>query len=711
MPPRSPCSGVTPILWVDTCCIDKSSSAELSDTTIDIFLKPLHDFLVRVRDKKAKAEPEPTINFAEQLALALFDGDVVAIERLLSLGESLETHTSDLYGFAPLHWAVAGGSVESIRLLFQNGVDALFTTKMGWTAIHVSALSNKSVWKAIMAQYWFSSEDDLDDLASKLANSRTDDHFETALHLAATSSLNLDYEDSFFWELSGGLLKHSYLFSRNKHDETPLHRAAAFNNVGVIRSIARLRDEGRLNFINVVDNYGRTPLWHAPATGSCEAIEALITLDASVDLADDIGRSPLHAACRGGHHKAVELLLHEGARQLPQSSIMGLTVMDYAAMFGYAKCLPHLLNLSSLMNEQQSRSLETMATLNRALHIAASCGSRKCVEFLCKAGANPFQSFDLYLKLADSRRYATIVDKSCDTAAAAAMEGNREIVKYFATLDTCKEHRLRKQSGSDIPLGLSDDVDVITSQRPLLPEGAAQSELDSVGYQDEGYPAQQQPQTAIAPLPLPSENSPVSSSYPSVAQNRYGSPRQTFRDFINPRASAPFANPSSGIGSHSAILPALSSPAHPQLGSGQGSSAYNQNQKSTVASQTTVVANLVRMLGPIGNQGMLQDPPPTEPDLLRYDFFKDDFVYQIRDTEGSSTLDSNGFPVFEIATESLLDMLLNDGSGSAQASPRNLEAEETSAVDSKADEMSAKVDALNPLVSSLVSPGFWDKLG
>ncbi|RDW63503.1 hypothetical protein BP6252_11048 [Coleophoma cylindrospora] len=683
----------------------KPSSPKLGlDTTIDLFMKPLHDFLVRVRDEKAKAEPESTINFAEQLALALFDGDVVEIERLLSLGESLETYTSDLYGFAPLHWAVAGGSVESIRLLFQNGVDALFTTKMGWTAIHVSALSNKSVWKAIMAQYWFSSEDDLEDLASKLANSRTDDHFETALHLAATSSLNSDYEDSFFWELSGDLLKHSYLFSRNKHDETPLHRAAAFNNVGVIRSIARLRDEGKLNFINVVDNYGRTPLWHAAATGSCEAIEALITLDASVDLADDIGRTPLHAACRGGHQKAVELLLHEGARQLPQSSVMGLTVLDYAAMFGYAKCLPHLLNLSSLMNEQQSRSLETLAALNRALHIAASCGSRKCVEFLCKAGANPYQSFDLYLKLDDSKSYAIIVDKSCDAAAAAAMEGNREILKYFTTSDTCKKHRLRKQSGSDIPLGFSDDVDAITSQRPSVPEGAAQSELDIVDY-GEAYPAQQQPQSAVAPIPLPSENPPVSSGYSTVAQNRYGSPRQTYRDSINPRASAPFANPSSGIGSHSAILPALSSPAHPQLGSGQGPSAYNQNQKSTVASQTTVVANLVRMLGPIGNQSMLQDPPPTEPELLRYDFFKDDFVHQIRETEGSSTLDGNGFPVFEIATES--DVLLNDGSGSAQASPQNLEAGETPAVDSK----SARVDTLNPLVSSTVSPGFWDRLG
>ncbi len=292
------------------------------------------------------------------------------------MGEYLDSHTSDLYGFAPLHWAVAGGSIESVRMLLQNGVSPLSLTKEGLTAIHVSALFNRSAWRVISAQ-GHSGE-----LLNDLANKRTKDHLETALHLAAAYCLNSESGLSFFLELSKDVLEFVPLLARNKYDETPLHRAAASNNVGVIRSIVRQGNQYKPDFIDVVDQYGRTPLWHAAATGSCDAIKVLISLNASINLTDDMGRSPLHAACRGGHQGAVEVLLQEGAWQSTQTSILNLTALDYAAMFGHVECLRHLLNMRSPTHALLLNTPERLNSPNQALHIAASCGWLKCVEIL-----------------------------------------------------------------------------------------------------------------------------------------------------------------------------------------------------------------------------------------------------------------------------------------------------------------------------------------
>ena len=266
----------------------------------------LHDFVKRVQNQEAIGDSEHPVSFEDQLAVALFKGDKTKAEGLLAVGFDLETSTSDLYGFTALHWAVAGGFWESIPLLFKYGVNPLVLTREGWTALHLAAVLSKSTWKAFLAP-GHSNED-----FNELANKRTRDHLETSLHLAAAYCQNSERGVSFFKELSRDALNGATLFARNKHDETPLHRAAAFNNAGIIQSIVNQEPQSTPGFIDVVDRYGRSPLWHAAATGSCDAIQILLSFNASINLTDDLGRSGLHAACRGGYHEAVEMLLQEG---------------------------------------------------------------------------------------------------------------------------------------------------------------------------------------------------------------------------------------------------------------------------------------------------------------------------------------------------------------------------------------------------------------
>jgi len=230
----------------------------------DLFRTPLHDFVKRVHNQEAMADPECPVSFEDQLAVALFRGDQTKIERLLADGVDLDTFTSDLYGFAPLHWAVAGNSIQSINLLLKNGVSPLSITREGWTALHVSAVLGISTWRAPGA---FLSHGRSDEDFNELVNSRTRDHLETALHLAAASCQNSEYGVSFFRELSHDALDGATLFAPNKHDETPLHRAAAFDNSGIIKSIINRKAQSKPDFIDVVDRDGRSPLWHAAATG------------------------------------------------------------------------------------------------------------------------------------------------------------------------------------------------------------------------------------------------------------------------------------------------------------------------------------------------------------------------------------------------------------------------------------------------------------
>jgi ankyrin repeat protein len=99
-------------------------------------------------------------------------------------------------------------------------------------------------------------------------------------------------------------------------------------------------------------------------------------------------------ACRGSHHRTVQFLLLEGASQSTETSILSLTPLHYAAMFGHVKCIQILLNSEP----------EKLSTWSKGLHIAASCGWVECVKLLCTSGADLSKSYQYYLKLDDGKR-------------------------------------------------------------------------------------------------------------------------------------------------------------------------------------------------------------------------------------------------------------------------------------------------------------------
>ncbi|KAM0255467.1 hypothetical protein ACHAQJ_005767 [Trichoderma viride] len=408
---------ISPLAWIVQPVRVASSSGE------GAFMKPIHDFLAALW-RKPSGKVYKELSVAEKLAEALFLGEVDQVQALIAIAmPNIDLPTTDAYGFAPLHWAVAGGSAGCIQLLRRNGANLRSLTGRGLSAAHIAALCNSKVWDAL------ADSDDQTELA-RLANERTKHFSETPIHLAAASSPDTEFGTAFFIQLMEWSWEHTGLTPRNAFDETPLHRAAAGNNVGAIRALAT---RSYHCYVDDGDQYGRTPLWHAAAAGAHNAIVALIRLGATVNLTDDLGRSPLHAACRGGRHEAVNALLEQGARTDTETNLLSLLPMDLAAMFGFTECLNFLL-------DPRWRAV-TQTNLDRALQIAASFGQYECVDRLCRHGANPYVAFEYYLQAHDG--YAIAAEEEADAHTAASLELHTDIVSFFNTSETCRHLRER----------------------------------------------------------------------------------------------------------------------------------------------------------------------------------------------------------------------------------------------------------------------------
>ncbi|KAL7945308.1 hypothetical protein V8C42DRAFT_322764 [Trichoderma barbatum] len=406
-----------PSTWVIEPVRSRFSYGETATVRSD-FLKPIRDYVRFLRHEK----PAKELTLTDHLALNLFSGNAKQAEVVLGYKTiNLDKPTADYHGLAPLHWAVVGGSTSCIMLLLKEGANIKILTKRGLSTIHVAVLCNNKVW-GDLARLRGQSE------RERLAGARTPRFSETSLHLAAASTPDNEPGIAFFKEVMEWSEEYTGLAPRNAFDETPLHRAAAEDSVGAIEAIATL---SYYCYVDTGDQYGRTPLWHAAATGARKAIKALVHLGASVNLTDDLGRSPLHAATRGGHHEAVSLLLESGARTDTETNILNLLPMDLAVMFGFTECLKLLLD--------PRWQVVTQTNLNRSLQIAAAFGWYEGVDLLCRHDANPFVTFENYIRPQDG--HAAVVEGEADAHFAALSERQMHIIDYFDTSDTCKLHR------------------------------------------------------------------------------------------------------------------------------------------------------------------------------------------------------------------------------------------------------------------------------
>ncbi|CAC5409009.1 unnamed protein product [Mytilus coruscus] len=261
-----------------------------------------------------------------------------------------------------------------------------------------------------------------------------------------------------------------FLLLKNKADVdaqdgsgcTPLHLAS---NSDVVKALLHFSAK-----INVVDSFGRSPVYLACSTNQEKVLQLLIEKNADINQKSIAGIRPLHAACQSGNISIVKILLEKGAKvnsakpgKVPlheacrsgNESIIniliesnasvnhktkdGLTPLHEACMNGHVKIAQILLHNKADVDEADKHGWT-------ALFFSCANGYSTIVDLLLQHGANDHT--DVVDSLLRSHASVNHCDKdSCSSLAAACKTGNIDVVNLLLT------------NGADINLA---DKDMIT---------------------------------------------------------------------------------------------------------------------------------------------------------------------------------------------------------------------------------------------------------
>lgn len=159
--------------------------------------------------------------------------------------------------------------------------------------------------------------------------------------------------------------------------DTPLTQAVKAGNVQAVRALITSGAD-----VNVRSGDGSTPLLWAAHRSSPEIARALVAAGAAVDAANDFGITPLLHASRTGDAAMVDLLLRAGANAA-RAHPEGETPLMAAARAGSVPSVRLLLARGADVNAAETFQKTT------ALMWAAAEGHREVVDLLLEAGADP----------------------------------------------------------------------------------------------------------------------------------------------------------------------------------------------------------------------------------------------------------------------------------------------------------------------------------
>ncbi|XP_078397355.1 transient receptor potential cation channel subfamily A member 1b [Cetorhinus maximus] len=368
---------------------------------------------------------------------AAFSGAEKALEIILQKGEELghsrEKHVNYLDEglHTPLHLALLGGKIETIKICIDNGAKIDLPEKDKSTALHFACMQGAvEAVKLMLSKY--KGENDILHLLDGIR--------QTPLHKAAT----YDYSELVEYLIEQG----TDMNMIDCESRTPLLWAAshgAWNTVEILVTrganiniknstecnflhLTVLQPKGLTNLseeilqsvkiqglLNDKDINGCTPLHYVCRQGLTDSAEKMLTLKASPYLktvdkksslhfaagygrlktcklllqninetkllneGDEKGMTPLHLAAQNGYTKVVQLLLRKGA--LFMRDYKCWTSLHYAASGGYTQTMEVLLQTNvTLINRVDENG-------NTALHLAAREGHSDAVCLLLSRGA------------------------------------------------------------------------------------------------------------------------------------------------------------------------------------------------------------------------------------------------------------------------------------------------------------------------------------
>ncbi|KAM3860720.1 transient receptor potential cation channel subfamily A member 1b [Diretmus argenteus] len=370
---------------------------------------------------------------------AAFAGAKKSMEVILKAGvengHSAENHINylDKSKSSPLHLAVRGGNIETIRLCIATGakIDQQQVDKS--TALHFACTQGATEAVKLMLSSYVQVEDiiNLPDGACQTPLHRATifDHTELAEYLISlgadinsidckgNSALLLATRCAAWRSVALLLSKGANVNAKDRSGCNFLHLAILQPKGLKNLTDEVLQDNSVKALLSSEDNEGCTPLHYACRLGIHDSVKNMLGLSGQVCLArksrdkksalhfaaqygrintchrlletmkdsrllnegDEWGLTPLHLASGGGHTKVVELLLRKGA--LFHSDYKGWTCLHHAASEGYTQTMNILLSSEvKLLDKQDDDG-------NTALHAAAREGHVAAVRLMLSRGA------------------------------------------------------------------------------------------------------------------------------------------------------------------------------------------------------------------------------------------------------------------------------------------------------------------------------------
>lgn len=158
---------------------------------------------------------------------------------------------------------------------------------------------------------------------------------------------------------------------KNEHGLTPLHVAAKYGNIYIVRSI--IANGGP---VDITNNTGDTPLMLAAFEGKTKTVGEIVQSNAKINLQNNKGQTALMLATQKGHLETTNYLLQSQADKYIFDND-GMSAAAYAIIYKQVSVLSQLLN--NELNVNQRHAKQHNATL---LILAAKFGNTDAIQLL-----------------------------------------------------------------------------------------------------------------------------------------------------------------------------------------------------------------------------------------------------------------------------------------------------------------------------------------
>jgi len=293
--------------------------------------------------------------YGAKMCSAALEGDHQTITDLLAQIKKEETENPGIFekimeyhpphtGFTPLHCAVFGDKIQTVKLLLDNGAKVSTKERIGGnTAIHLAALMGHHHCLEALIQ--------VDITSLGLEN-------DNAYHPLLLSSL---YDSDDYQTCLKKLATISDLKKKTSHNQTPLIISAKCGN---LKNIQILVNQGC--DVNVIDDYHRTPLLYAISQQNwTKTVPFLIENGADVNVSDPFGDTPIILACRKGNLTLLnQLLQSKKTINFDAVNELGMTALHEVVMNRSLECLKALVENGANVNAKWTARIKSFILLD-----------------------------------------------------------------------------------------------------------------------------------------------------------------------------------------------------------------------------------------------------------------------------------------------------------------------------------------------------------